>query len=212
MTEGSKAQHGWLWHVIVLSIGFLATYLMSTFLPGRRSEAYATFAALLQFIGVLTVAKGIADLRGELGLPSVWKELRDELREDWNRLRGRRHVNIVAGTGSLTLSGLAPTIKIGLAPGATLDQQLQHLQNQIDSLSQLAQTLDKRVSDEAKARADAITALSEDTERKREQLWDRVKSIHSGGIRLETVCLAWVAVGSILPAFPHLAYVLWPLM
>lgn len=210
MTETSKAQRGWLWHLIVLIIGFAAVYWLST-LHDKRADAFATLAALLQFIGVLTVAKGIADLRSEVGLPPFWTELGGELREQWSRLRGKPHAQSSVGNAAVSfwVTGNA-TVKVGLPPNATTDQRFQHLQDQIDTLTQVDQNLQKRISDEAKAKADAITALKAETERKQQELSDRMTGFATGGIRLETVGLVWVAAGSLLPAFPSLAYVLWP--
>jgi hypothetical protein len=212
VTGERKAPHSWLWYLVVLTVGFVATYLLSTLLQDRRSGAYSTFAALLQFLGVLTVAKGISDLRAEIGLPSFWTELGRELRERWNKLLGRHDAqNIVANVAvSFSFAGNA-TVKVGLPPNATTDQRFQHLQDQIDGLTQVDRNLDKRINDEAKEKTDAISALKAETERKQQELWDRVAAIQTGGIRLETVGLVWVAAGSILPAFPSLAHILWTL-
>ena len=86
------------------------------------------------------------------------------------------------------------------------------MKRDIDNLYTTTRSLDTRITEEATAKADAIKAVKEETERKQQELWDRITGIATGGIRLETVGLVWVAVGSILPAFPRLAYVLWPLV
>jgi predicted Holliday junction resolvase-like endonuclease len=104
------------------------------------------------------------------------------------------------------------TARAGAAPPSSIEQKLEHMQRDIENLYTTTRNLDTRIKEEATAKADAIKTLKEETERKQQELWERITSIATGGIRLETVGLVWVATGSILPAFPHLAYVLWPLV
>src|SRR4051812_22238263 len=134
MNEKNSNQRGWLWHLMVLTIGFGAVYVLST-LHDKRTDAYAAFASWLQFIGVLTVAKGIADLRTEVGLPSFWKEFGSELRGAWNRLRGRREGHVAVTISALAVSGTGTaTGRAGLTLNAIIEKRLEHIEREIDNL------------------------------------------------------------------------------
>lgn len=176
---------------------FAASRISTSNVPeGVRPRERAIFSSSARAISVRRKLDCVFDMLGK------YSSLLGSQREQWNRLLGRHDAQSIVGEAAVSFWVVGnATVKVGSPPNATTDQRLQHLQDQIDALAKVDQNLDKRISDEAKAKTDAINALKAETERKQQELWDRVAAMQTGGIRLETVGLVWVAVGSLLPAF-----------
>lgn len=195
---------GWLLHMAILMVGVVAAYGLSMLFTPSPPESLTRFSALLQFFGVLAVAKGMSDLRRDLSLPSVWQEMLAETKDSLRSLFGRPGKKCV-DLGPVSISGRA-TFRAGAVvtgnTNAPVEQRLAHLEAQVlslqDGLNGVWTSLDVH-KEEVK---NDLQATRKEAALYTDQLWNRVRDLSAGGLRLETVGLAWVAVGSLLPALP----------
>lgn len=204
-----KPQHGWLWHGCIAIIGIVASYLLST--PGTsRGEAIERMSAMLQFGGLVVVAVGIRELRREFGFPTWWSELKSEVKETVARLTGRKQPQVVMPLpGKMEWKGFPARLRVRPAPDATVKQRLDYFQTQIEHIQDVADTLDEHINSERDARTAAIVAVKADIETRYSELWGRIRNISAGGIRLESVGLIWLTVGTLLPGFDRFFFWLW---
>jgi hypothetical protein len=168
-------------------------------------------SALLQLAGIIVVAWGMADLRREVGLPTLWTEIRQDVVSAFNRIRGKRTGRVViAGAAAIGAVGARAYATVGLAPNATTEQKLDHLQRQIDGLLDATRNLENRVDEEKRERVAALKAATGEAEQRDTELWNRVRNIATGGIRLESVGLIWLTAGTLLAGFGRpLSYLFW---
>ena len=211
MSETANSSgRSWVWNTGLLIAGFFVCWALST--PGTtRAEAVTRLSALLQLAGIIVVAWGMADLRHEVGLPSFWTEIRADVAAAIDRLRGKPSATVViAGTGSLVVTGFRPSVTIGISPHATTEQKLEHLQKQIDGLFEATRNLEDRADEEKGEREAALHAAKTEAEQRYTELWNRVRNIATGGIRLESVGLVWLTAGTLLAGFGKpLSYLFW---
>lgn len=211
MTEAaSSPERSWVWNTGLLIAGFFVCWVLST--PGTtRTEAVTRLSALLQLAGIIVVAWGIADLRREVGLPTLWAEIRSDVVAFVDQLRGKRSGTVViTGGASFGASGGRARVTVGLPPNATTEQMFEHLQRQVDGLFEATGHLEDRADREKQEREDAVKALRSESEQRYTELWNKVRNIATGGIRLESVGLVWLTAGTILAGFgAPLSYLFW---
>src|SRR5207247_581179 len=128
-----------------------------------------------------------------------------------DRLRGKQRPTIVmAGGASIGLMAGRAYATVGLPPHATTEQKFEHLQKQIDGLFEGTRNLENRADEEKRDREAAVKALKAEYEQRYSELWTRVRNISTGGIRLESVGLAWLTAGTLLAGFGEpLSYLFW---
>ena len=101
----SSSERSWVWNTGLLIAGFFVCWALS--MPGpTRTEAVTRLSAWLQLAGIIVVVWGMADLRREVGLPTLWTEIHADVVAAIDRLRGKRSATVVmTGTGWLSLTG-----------------------------------------------------------------------------------------------------------
>lgn len=174
-----------------------------TMLAGLR-----TIGGSLQLLGIVLVAKGIADLRRDFGLPSSLSEILAETREGARaaghvlaRLVGRRPtVTTVTGVGASASLGISVkgrgTVRSG--PGASLSERVSLIEQIVDSLENSVWRLEDTVAQQQESHGHLLEAERIARERADAEVASRVTDFAIGGVRLETIGLIWLTVGTLL--------------
>ena len=93
---------------------------------------------------------------------------------------------------------------------ATTEQKLDHLQRQVDGLFEATRNLGNRADEEKREREEALKDVKAEADQRYTELWNRVRNIATGGIRLENVGLVWLTAGILLAGFGKpLSYLFW---
>ena len=197
----------WAWHLFVVALGFAGAYLVGRPFPTQEASLRTT-GGVLELLGVVTVALGVAKLRREFGLPSAAAELMDEaaqllrgLAQRIRRLFGRKPpTNVITGTGGVGLgvSGGRARATVRAGPDSTLEQRVALLERLIDGIETQLGKLQDDLEREGEKLREMLAAERRARDEAQERLQEGLRNLAVGGIRLQMIGVLWLAAGVIL--------------
>ena len=167
------------------------------FCTWNDGEARSRWAGtMLQLLGLVTTAIGIQQTRKQFGHPSIFTKL-----GGWYARRPRRDTGLITATGVMSSTGRATLTAVGSTaapPVSSIEELLKRLEQWLPLIELRANALDQRLVDEANTRKQSDEEEGNLREAADEQLRSRLEMSATGGLRLSTVGLAWLVLGTIL--------------
>jgi hypothetical protein len=210
--EAAPKGINWLLVVAIFIGGLAAAYYLGT-RNATCEEAITRISAILQLAGLCVVAKGIRDLRKEVGDRKFRTEFGQDVR--YLAVRGREQLvalaaffrkpkqshPVIVATSTARLN-VSASGHITITAQQTVEQRVQALERRLGEAEGRTAELARRIQEEGEQRTAAIRTVSENLHRRYEELWQKVRNIAAGGIRLEILGLLWLLIGTLLPALP----------
>jgi hypothetical protein len=190
----------------VLVGGLLLAYGLPLLFTSDPEDLNRFAGTILQFCGLVLVAKGIEDTRQLFGKPSLRQQLKTWAMALVNSLKAPQPINITLPTitGGATVSGGLVSVKIsqGLdARVAELERRLDEMQKTVDELKH---GLQKEAAERREEIAREIAGVRAEIERHRRTM----ENYAAGGLSFEVAGLVWLLVGTAVGSLPgELAFI-----
>jgi hypothetical protein len=197
----NQSERDWVWHTLVLVLGFLLSYLIST--PGTtRTFALVRISALLQFLGIFTVVLGVHRARRDLGMRNLLREFADDVSAFIGKFLVHR--------GGLASEQVTGTVKVEVGPLRVEGEGFVSNPSEADYGKRLS-ALDQQVQSLVAADQDQLLMLAAAKYAAMEFSRKLEYATQTRPMRMDIVGLIWLSVGVLLPAVPQVAFLLWPI-
>lgn len=201
---GGWFRRGWpLWWSVGLA---LAGWLVLQFLPTTDDNVRRVGMAY-ETLGMLLVLWEVAAATKKHGLQWPWQRFARYWRDIPLKPRA-----VVRGAGlavEVDLSIGRARGRLGIAPGATLEQRVAHLERMLDGVESALDRLDTRVDAEERNRADADRAEAAVRAQAVAELHEAVKNLEVGSLDFTVFGLLWLFIGMVMTTgTPELCMVL----
>jgi hypothetical protein len=165
--------------------------------PASASAALRYAGTSLQILGLLSVARGLYDMR----------QLFPKRKEGWFRRLGQvfgrpKVVSVEASAGSTALVEGRPRLRSGAGPGATVEQRLEVLEGNV---KQLEGEMDAEIKDVKEQVARVQGGLNRERDERRgadDKTANQIENVAIGGLHLEVVGLLWLVLGVLVTSIP----------
>jgi len=180
-------------------IGWMAVRLESV----DASAGVRWAGMVLQWSGILTIARGLSDMRGRFGRPTLASAILGWFRGLVSAFKTAKTLSaIVTGTGGITTSGEVHVRLVG-GPGASVDQRLAALE---ENLTRLQKETDQRFEQARRDIAqtqEMIQREGQEREAGEQRIRRDLEEVAVGGLRLESIGLIWLFLGVIYTSIPE---------
>lgn len=201
----SKPERSWVSYTGVLVAGFVAAYLAAT-LGTARSLALGRLSALLQFLGVVSVVLSLRRARKERDLGPLIKEVAGEFSVFFGKLLAGK-----AAHRAMAPDVTTRTLTVGASVVTTNAEGTVSASNEA-SVEKRLEAIEKRVANLAASDQEQFFILAEAEKATREFATSFIAATEARpATRIEIIGLIWLSAGVLLPGFPHIAILLWPL-
>jgi len=195
------AWHAWLFIgglVFAFIVGLAAHRLLSVTL----TDAVRYSGTVLQILGLSTVALGLRQVRRMFNRPSVSAAMLGWLRRLAATFTGPKPISLQASFGAFaTMTGEARLIR-GVRPGATLDERVSILE---ENLKLLRDELDSRLQGVRRELGTVKESIERESQERRvagEKTARKIEEVAIGGLHLEVVGLMWLFLGVAAASIP----------
>jgi hypothetical protein len=180
---------------------------------GKTSQTSILYAGtLLQFFGLVLVAKGLSDVRREFDRPSFFARLRSWLTQVATAFRAPQTISLTASAAIAFAGAGSATLGRARNANATVEERVAVLEADLEALrtehtkhvarfSSEVSRLGTDLKSELQARTSADTALR-----------SKIEAFAVGGLHLEAVGLIWLSVGILASSVPQRIAVLLELL
>jgi hypothetical protein len=154
---------------------------------------------VLQLLGLITTALGIRKTRMDFGHPGIFTNIANWLARGLTRNRsvsiGSLHANVGLGDIGMAVGSTAAP------PGSSIEERVAQLERWIPLLEKRATEIDQRAMQEKNERIERDNAERAAREAADAQIANRLENTATGGLRLTTIGLVWLIVGTVLAGF-----------
>lgn len=182
---------GW----ITLPILFLIVLLALAAQMAGNDELVQGLAAACDLVGVCLVAADLWNVYGKHKVDTPWKRLTNYFSDFPLRQRPRNAV-VNVETGRLTLTGQGVRMRVGIAPGATLEQKVDFLMRRFGETEEALHNLNQNLDAAARRLSGDIEAVCAELQGHQSQTTARLREIEIGDLFLAPLGLLYVAVGA----------------
>jgi len=193
----------YMWLCIgVLLFAFIVGFTAHRLLSVTLTDAVRYSGTVLQILGLSTVALGLRQMRRMFDRPSVGAAILRWLRRFAAAFTGPKSISAQASlVGVATMTGELRVIR-GVGPGATLDQRVSILE---ENLKLLRDELDTRLQGVRQELGTVKESIERERQERRvadEKTARKIEEVAIGGLHLEVVGLIWLFLGVMAASIP----------
>jgi hypothetical protein len=166
---------------------------------GDRDARCRWAGTVLQLVGLIATAYGIAETRRLFGRPSIF-----ESAKAWLARRPKAKVAFMSGTGTISLTGGPAELSVGSTPapaGSSTEERVAQLEQWISLMQQRTEKLEQRAREEIAQRKEADVAEQMTRAEADKKLGDKLELSATGGLKLSWVGVVCLTVGTALAGF-----------
>ncbi len=188
-----------IWLAVVwIALAFTAGWLLSTTL----SAAVRYAGMILQFLGLVTVAIGLSQMRRLFGRPSLIARVFGWLERLAAAFGRPKSYTLEASAGSYVVVGEEARLVRGVGPGASVEQRLSILEENVSHLRDEVDTKVQGLRQEVATVKESIQRESQERQAGDQELRRTIEEVAIGGLHLETVGLVWLILGVVGTSIP----------
>ena len=201
-----KALARWLteaWRVwIPVSVVVLVLTVASQ-LPLSLADPVLRYCGLaFQLLGILTVVSGLRDKRRLFNRPSLVENILLWIHR-WPRWGAKPQTNLVAGTGSISISGSARVSRWrGVPADASVEARLAALEENLATLRTEQAEAEKRFQESTRKTNEAVDAERRARKSAIGSLRFQLEKLGAGGLHVEMMGVFWLVLGIVLATVP----------
>jgi bifunctional DNA-binding transcriptional regulator/antitoxin component of YhaV-PrlF toxin-antitoxin module len=193
----------WLWLAGIL-VAFAVGRLWST----RLSDVVRYAGAMLQVLGLATVAWGLSEMRRLFHRPSLRARIFGWFRRLAAAFRAPKLISGQASVaGRATVSAEARVV-LGVRPGAPLEERVKVLEENLNRLRDEQDTKVQEIRRELSTVREDMQRESQERQAADEKTVRQIEEVAIGGLHLEIVGLFWLFLGVLCTSIPN--EIAWP--
>ncbi len=151
-----------------------------------------------QLIGIVIVVCDIQGKSKRYDFPGLWQSFREWLRRRPAYGSGSVHRWVGAASGSVSLRGGRASLRVGLPPGASVEQRVRLLEQSLESQSDKLDSLQDQVDQNRIAQDGALQSEHQVRKAAIETLNEALKATQTDGLHISMIGTGCVLMGSIL--------------
>jgi hypothetical protein len=203
---------GWLLYLALLFGGIAVAFLV-TMPRDNLSDQLRTTGGVLELWGLVAVGWGITARRSEFGVPSVFREIGQEIRDGLapalqrlQKLLGKKKSHrLIAGHASFGVSASVGEVEARVIPGpnSSVERRVELLERDVAELYKKVRTIKDGLAAEIADRKADVLAEADKRTKADEELAAQLKGLAVGNVRLEIVGVVWLLVGVVLATWAN---------
>ena len=177
---------------------FVASWLLST----TPTDAVRYTGTWLQIFGLSTVAFGLRQMRRIFDRPSFRAAMLNWFRRLAAAFTGPKPISLQALAGAFAMTGGDLRLIRGVRPGATLEERVSILEENLKLLRDELDTRLQGVRQEVGTVKESIERESQERRSADEKTARKIEEVAIGGLHLEVVGLVWLLLGVTAASIP----------
>jgi len=184
--------------IFALTVALTAKWLLSATL----TDAIRYGGTILQILGLSMVAIGVKKMRRMFDRPSLGAGILTWLRRLAASFTGPKPISLQASAGAFAMTGGDVRLIRGVRPGATLDERVSILEENLKLLRDELDTRLQGVRQELGTVKESIERESQERRVADEKTARKIEEVAIGGLHLEVVGLVWLLLGVTAASIP----------
>ncbi len=189
----------WAWLAFVtVALGVVAAFHWAEVSPACAEKIVRIGGLAFQIFGIASVAAGIAKTRRDFGHAPIWRRLREYFKRFPPPLKeAPPAITGIFGGANARMTATA-TLTVRPRDGATVDERIQFLEQQIDTLQNRLRDADVAIRSGLKKAEDDLAQEARVRKDGDNNLHGKLESTATGGLQISAAGVIWLLVGAVM--------------